>query len=181
MSIDLRIGVIGKTKQDILEFVKKQKLGIRADKKDWSDFYVAGFGYKIYESPEYNTEEIAEAKEKGWYKPYMDVDCVRLTNTTNMGWSFYGETRDMQFPIAHMLAQLFALYLNCTTFVDDPQSEGKLVYYRRKDHPEIHDLFDNKIEGFRGDEYDNFCETRKEDGEWEDMGWRAKLKRKQSG
>jgi hypothetical protein len=177
VSVDLSVGVVGKTKQEILDLVKKKQLGIRGAKKDWSDFYVAGFGYKMYEGKEYTDSEIEEAKKEGWFKSHMDLECVRLSNTTNMGWSYYGDSRQLQFPVAEMLAQVIAMYLNCMTFVKDPQS-GTVVYYRRKDHTMIHDVLDERTDSFRFGEFENFCESRHGDnGEWEELGWRAKKRK----
>jgi hypothetical protein len=160
MSIDIEITVIGKTEKEVLDVVKKYRLGTMTTEENSENqyyaFYVAGLPFSISESDE----------------------GVVLNSTTNMGWSYYGETRDMQKPIAEMLAQYFALYLNCETSVYDPQS-GDRVFYRRKEHPEIHAVLEGKNQGFRAEDYENFCETRKDkNGNWEQMGWRAKARKK---
>lgn len=176
MSIDLRIGVVGKSKKDILDFIKNQNLGVRCNKKNWFDFAVAGFGYKIYEGKYYTESEVEEAKRDGYYKSYMDLDGLVLTNSTNMGWGWYGNSREMQFPVAEMLAQLCSIYLNCMTYVYDPQS-GKITYYRRKNDPQVHKAIDGMEEGFSVD-CENFCESREgDDGQWEELGWRAKQRK----
>ena len=181
MSVDIEVVLTGKKIEDVLGVIKKHRLGVeKQSDDDWSDFYVAGFGYKAYEGSYYTEAEVAEAKEEGHYESRMDTDGVRLSNTTNMGWSYYGDTRQLQVPVAEMLAQSFAMYLNCVTFVYDPQS-GKTTYYRRKDTPEVHDLLEGRIEGFRGDNYENFCEVREgEGGEWEELGWRRRRRQGQN-
>jgi hypothetical protein len=175
MSCDVTVIVFGKHGPGkILEVLKEHNLG-HCDKDN--NFVCAGFFYDVREGGGWSAEEVAEAKHEGWYRPTMDAVMTRLCNTTNMGWSWHGEHRQLQFPIAHLISQSLALYLNSLTAVDDPQS-GTMTYYRRLDHPEVHAVLNGKAGGFRATDYENFCEIKEgEDGRWEQMGWK-RLQRK---
>lgn len=177
MSITTELTVVGKTKEDVLNIVKNYRLGQEAEKieGEYNEIYIAGFGFSVSEgtSRYYNDND-----EECDYKTIRGLKDAHLSCTTYMGMGYYGEVRDLQINVTHMLAQYCSLILNCESMVYDPQS-GKIIYYRRKDHPEIHKAL-NESGSFTGKDYNNFCEIRDGlHGEWETMGWERKRKERE--
>jgi hypothetical protein len=162
MSVDVTVIVFGThTPAEVLDVAGREGLGATDGA---ADFRCAGFWFEARPGGNYDAEEVEEARRDGWYKPHMDRPQVRLCCSTNMGWSWRGSTRRMQFPVAHLIAQTLAMAMNAEAAVHDPQG-GTVVYYRRTDRPEAHAALDGTASGFAM-ECPNFCETRTGDGPW---------------
>lgn len=164
MSANVTVVVFDANVEQITAVLSKYDLALIAND---SKFVIAGFSYRISTDQCYTAEEIKEITEEGYqYRKWMSHNGIQLRNSTYMGWSHYGSSRSLQFPIAHMLAQLLALYLNKETVVVNPQS-GKDMYYKRFDHPEVHAVLEGTVDSFQTNDYKNFCLQREdEDGEW---------------
>jgi hypothetical protein len=170
MSIDVDIYVFEKKQDEIFKVVEKLGLGI----KD-GEICIAGFCFSVY-GYSFTEEDIKQFKEEGSYEPWMERKSVHLNNCTYMGCSMYGDSRLLQFPIAHTLAQSLAMQLNTEVMIDNPQN-GEKTFYRRTDHPEVHAVLEDKVPSMSF-ECPNFCEQKDGDGEWVECGFKTKDERK---
>ena len=165
MSIDINIIVVGKSAQEVKNSINKEKLGII----DGDNIIIAGFSYSITDEP-LDKAEVRELKKCDLFREWMLKTHTRLDNTTNMGWSYHGDIRNLQKPIAHMIAQVLAIELDAQVLVDNPQS-GHQVYYRRTRHPNVHVVFNNRNKTVNLN-CPNYCEQKEdEDGKWIACGY----------